>query len=314
MITIIEVEAETLEKARAEVQSKVSEGFFLFSEKVISDGKPQKVEATENTILSAFMKAQNTIPTNATVVAKNEIVMPGQKTIQVEAWDEDGAQLEAKRRIGETATIVHINLLSMGKKGFLGIGKKPNQYEIEIFQKASVEIIYKTKAKILAKISQEDPAIYGEEFVELRALLEKQNGVLNCLQCNSDLLIDLNSIENDIRQNQAITKIKTNVHFATDISNGTVCKQCKGVVCGKCTQESLNKKKEQREQLKPLVRAAVVEAMGFQDFLRLRLAGNDVDQYVNEALEPCLSPSDHSTILCPKCKQSLLRGIDHFTD
>jgi hypothetical protein len=43
-------------------------------------------------------------------------------------------------------------LITSGSRGFLGIGKKPNQYEVEVLHQAIVEITYKTKAKISAEI------------------------------------------------------------------------------------------------------------------------------------------------------------------
>lgn len=38
-----------------------------------------------------------------------------------------------------------------GKRGFLGIGRKPHQYEAEIFRPAVVEVSYRTKAKVSVK-------------------------------------------------------------------------------------------------------------------------------------------------------------------
>jgi hypothetical protein len=41
-----------------------------------------------------------------------------------------------------------------GKKGVLGVGKKPNQYEVKVFQQAVVKIIFKIKVRIVAKIGK----------------------------------------------------------------------------------------------------------------------------------------------------------------
>jgi hypothetical protein len=42
----------------------------------------------------------------------------------------------------------------MGKRGFLGIGKTPSQYEIEVSRQALVEITYKVRAKVIATVGE----------------------------------------------------------------------------------------------------------------------------------------------------------------
>lgn len=65
------------------------------------------------------------------------------------------------------ATIVKsLKLIVAGKKGFLGIGKTPNKYEAEAFQQAVVEIIYKGKAKVSAKVVVRDWTKEGTDLLE----------------------------------------------------------------------------------------------------------------------------------------------------
>jgi hypothetical protein len=45
----IEVEADSLDEARARVKAQVPEGLFMLSEQVLSDGKPKTVEGTGDT-------------------------------------------------------------------------------------------------------------------------------------------------------------------------------------------------------------------------------------------------------------------------
>ena len=45
-----------------------------------------------------------------------------------------------------------LKLIKSGRKGILGILRKPAQYEAELFQQALVEVIYKPKAKIVIKV------------------------------------------------------------------------------------------------------------------------------------------------------------------
>jgi hypothetical protein len=55
---------------------------------------------------------------------------------------------------GRDVLVKDVKLAIPGKKGFLGIGKKPDLYEVEILLLAAVEIIYRTKVKISVKIGK----------------------------------------------------------------------------------------------------------------------------------------------------------------
>jgi len=156
----IEIEAETLEEAREQVKSQIPEGLHLLSEQVISDGKPQTVKVLGNTLEAALANAQGKIPNNADVIDKKETA-PEQRVIRVtvEAFDEQiaksNAEWEALQQ-NKAMTVQNVKLVVVGQKGFLGIGKKPNQYEVELLepQPAIVEVTYKTKAKISATIGE----------------------------------------------------------------------------------------------------------------------------------------------------------------
>jgi ribosomal protein L7/L12 len=151
---IIEVEAETLKEAREKAIAQIPEDLDLVYVKIISDGKPMTVQAIEDTTEEAFAKAQGEIPANASILEKKEIATPDQKVVMVEALDEQSARAQAEIQIGKTAKVKAVRLKTAGKQGFLGVGKKQNQYEAEIFQPAVVEITYKTKARISARIGK----------------------------------------------------------------------------------------------------------------------------------------------------------------
>jgi hypothetical protein len=155
----IQTEAETLEEAREQLKSQTPEGFQLLSEKIISDGKPKTVKGVANTADAAFAKAQIGIPNNADILEKKELVPSERKMITVEAFDEwtaiSNAEAEASKQFGSAAVVQSKKLAMTGKKGFLGIGKKPDQYEAEILvRQATVEVSYKLKAKISADVGE----------------------------------------------------------------------------------------------------------------------------------------------------------------
>jgi hypothetical protein len=157
----IEIEAESLEEAREQLQSQVPEGFELLSERVVSDGKPKTVKGVAETTEAAFTKAASQIPDDAKVLERKEIAPAERHVITVEAPDEQTARSRASSRArGQfkgRATVQSVTLAVAGRRGFLGLGAKPNQYDAEIFTQAVVEIVYKSKAKISAQIDKDDP-------------------------------------------------------------------------------------------------------------------------------------------------------------
>ena len=177
---IIEVEADTLEEARKQIKSRMPEGLNLISEEIISDGKPKTVKAIADTSEAAFAKAQAEIPAGASILAREEEIAPGQKVLTVEAFDEEMARAEAASQSGKTEIVKTIKLTTTGKPGFLGMGKKPNQYEAGIFQPSVVIITYKTMAKIAAKIGRIysgkplEQVSLGEILKELQKLGESE--------------------------------------------------------------------------------------------------------------------------------------------
>jgi hypothetical protein len=187
----IEIEAETTEEAREQIKSQVPEGLKILSEKIISDGKPKAIWAVAETTEAAFAEAQNKIPAGATILDKKELTTPGQTITVVEEFDEQGAKARLKSQIVDTAIIKALKLTTTGKQGFLGIGKKPNQYKAEIFQQAVVEIGYKTKVKISSVIGKEKKTVVtilreimleagsDEEFTKSLQLLDVLRTIYN---------------------------------------------------------------------------------------------------------------------------------------
>jgi hypothetical protein len=174
---IIEIEADSLEEAKELVKSQTPKGFYVLSEQIIADGRPQTVKAMAETIEAAYTKAQSEIPNNANIVEKKEVSVPERKVISVMAFDEKDAESiairGAQQEFGSAAVVESLRLTTIGSKGFLGIGVKPNQYEAEILQQAVVEVTYQTKAKICAEIGKKtyrlclaDPDHPARQFID----------------------------------------------------------------------------------------------------------------------------------------------------
>ena len=144
----IEVEADSLLEARKQIRSRIPENFEILSEKILSDGKIESARAVADTTEAAYEEALSKLPPEVEVVERKELVAAHQKNMIIEAFDEENARAQIGRKIGKNAKVVNAKLLKSGKKGFFGMGKKPNSYEFQVFQQAAVEIKYKKKAKI----------------------------------------------------------------------------------------------------------------------------------------------------------------------
>lgn len=148
----IEVKASSLEEAREQIKSLIPTGLQLLSETVISDGKPKTTRVVAETTEAALAKAEEGIPQGAEPMEKKEVADPEHKVVTVEAFDEQSARDEVSSGIPRTATLNSLKLVRPGSKGFLGIGKKPNQYEAQVFHNAVVEVTYKEQARVSARI------------------------------------------------------------------------------------------------------------------------------------------------------------------
>jgi hypothetical protein len=87
-------------------------------------------------------------------MGEREALASSHKSVDVEGFDEGTARISAKRIIHNTARIETIRLKREGRKGFLGIGKKPHVYQVEVFQPVVAEVSFKAKAKIRVEIGE----------------------------------------------------------------------------------------------------------------------------------------------------------------
>lgn len=144
-----EINADSLQTARDQARARIPEGFYLLSERVLSDGRPviltESAEKSEN----AFAAAKARVPAGAHIVAEREVQAPELVTLQLLAENEASARKQSESKTDKTSALQTITLTIPGKKGFLGIGRTPNQYDIHILKKAVVEVTHKTDAKIV---------------------------------------------------------------------------------------------------------------------------------------------------------------------
>lgn len=186
---IIEIEAETLEEAREQIKSQIPEGLHLLSEQVVSDGKPKTTKAQADTTEMAFAQARGAIPDNASILEEKVLSAPEQKVIKstIEAPDEQSAKTNSEWQMkekGHPVTVRNVRLVVAGKKGFLGIGSTHNQYEVELLesQPAVVEVTYKTKAKLIARVGELETSPQAQDIGETSMSANTLDQIINHLQ------------------------------------------------------------------------------------------------------------------------------------
>ncbi len=170
MEQVLEVEGDSLEETRRLAGERIPEGFHFWSEEVIEDGKPKSVTASADTEELALAAAQALVEAaakggKATTLSSRIQVPPGRRTIDAEAWDEASARKQAEGKIDRTARIEAARMRRPGKPGFLGLGKKPALYEIEVFQSAVAAAEYKVAARIRWRVG--DSRIPEEGFCQM---------------------------------------------------------------------------------------------------------------------------------------------------
>lgn len=143
-----EITADSLQAARDQARARTPEGFHRLSERILSDGRPVTLTETAEKSESAFAAARARVPAGAHIVAEKEVHAPELVTLRLSAESEASAREQAASKTDETSVLQTVSLTIPGKKGFLGIGRTPNEYDIHILKKAVVEVTHKTDAKI----------------------------------------------------------------------------------------------------------------------------------------------------------------------
>ncbi|MFZ2631742.1 MAG: hypothetical protein WAX48_09180 [Desulfosalsimonadaceae bacterium] len=158
-----EITADSLQAARDQARARIPQGFYPLSEHVLSDGRPVTLTKTAKKSESAFSAARAKVPAGAHIVAEKEVHASEMVTLRLSAESEDSARKQAESKTDNTSVIQTVSLTIPGKKGFLGIGRTPNQYDIHILKKAVVEVTYKSDAKIVVTV--------GDQIANWSALL-----------------------------------------------------------------------------------------------------------------------------------------------
>lgn len=164
----LNIVADSLAEANETLKSQIPDGYWIDKVDVIHYGQNKVVKKKDFTIDGALAQARGEAGTQAIVTEEHVIDSPRQESFLIKAFDEQSgasqARSEIQRRFGNTFSFTGIKLIELGSKGFFGIGSKPNEYEIQAYQPASVVIVYHDKAEIEASIITTE--VYIEKLIE----------------------------------------------------------------------------------------------------------------------------------------------------
>jgi hypothetical protein len=145
-------EADTLAEARRIANSKTPAGRFIVSERVLGDGLARTVKASGDNVEAAFAEAERNRPAGLAEVSRKQVKAREQRTLTVEAADEASAREGVQRQLTRQERLDTLTQVFAGTRGFLGIGRKPAQWQAEVRSLVEVEITFKNRAKLAVQI------------------------------------------------------------------------------------------------------------------------------------------------------------------
>jgi hypothetical protein len=167
-----EIVAASLEEARSQANARTPEECFVLSQTVLSDGRALTLREAAESTEAASKAARSKVPIGFRVDHEEETRSPEITTVRILAEGEAGARSKAQSQIDKDSAIKKITLATPGKRGFLGIGKTQNQYDVEILRYARVEIRCKSDAKLSVTIGKSEEAVKEETAILVRKALE----------------------------------------------------------------------------------------------------------------------------------------------
>ena len=243
--------ADSLPEARRKIKAQIPEGLDLISEKVITEGGIKEINMFGDSTQTAFAEAESKIPDYAEALSKMEIRESRNFKIMVNAFDEEGAKKEAEEVTKKSSEVLKgIRMVTPGKSGLFGMGKKPNQYEVEIQQKALVEVKYKQRAEVIFTIGK----IKRSDWVLGKLDEAERNNLpvdINCDLCNKKCQAMAHPIGENI--------VMVLTQDVADIAS-KYCDKCNMIVCGKCTVSRYDSNMNLKSGLCPICKGETVYA------------------------------------------------------
>jgi hypothetical protein len=225
----IEIEADSLEVAQRLIKARMGQGAFLLSDEILTHGGRHTARASAETTERAFAVAQARLPVGAEVVEQREIVPAGRRTVTVDAHDDAAAALAARAQLGASETAEPPRLVAAGRRGWLGWGRRPGRYTVDLVQPSIVEVTYKRSARLRAKIGRDLRPAAGRRRLDEAERADQPIDVI-CDHCGRGC----KALPRPIRKasDAAMTP-------ELAIVASRYCEPCNVVLCGACVGVSL---------------------------------------------------------------------------
>lgn len=143
----IEMEANTIEEARKRLYA---DNVIVIQETILRLERTDTIEVVADTVSDADVKIRNSLPVGSKIERREVKVEPKRAVLRIKAIDEEAATREAVTNSHQTIETVILH--KKGRKGFLGIGRRLNIYEVVVNQKAVLSVRFHETAHIRAKI------------------------------------------------------------------------------------------------------------------------------------------------------------------
>ena len=183
---IVEIEADSLVAARDLLKARLDPSATMLVEQVICDGEPAAVEGIGDTPEAALTDARAKMPAGASM-KKHDTVNPAAELFcEVAAYDSEEAATKATVRPGGRVDSVAVKV--PGRKGILGLGRKPSTYTVKLFDPAIVRLTFKPKVKIRCETATREPSDPWREArrVRMADIYDANKKIIYGLQFSDD--------------------------------------------------------------------------------------------------------------------------------
>jgi hypothetical protein len=145
-------DGDTVDAARRALADQVRSGRQIILEEIVSAGGDERQSAYGATLEEATLEAKKKVPAGAQELRTSDERLPSTRTVRVQSFGEDEARSEVLKTIKAGDEIESSRLVGEGRKGFLGVGRSPSDYEVAIRRNAKVEVTYRPLAKVEATV------------------------------------------------------------------------------------------------------------------------------------------------------------------
>jgi hypothetical protein len=141
-----EVEAASIDAARQKLRTMIPSGHVVILEKVLDDGSSRTSTGEALNADDALRDAKTKVPGGATFERHEVVQEPVVETVEVVAWDD--AEARQKADVRHPRTIQSVLVKHGGRRGFLGVGRRPNTYTVTAMRLARVSVTFHRLASI----------------------------------------------------------------------------------------------------------------------------------------------------------------------